>query len=279
MWLGRAIRQMAGFASALAFVGGDDSPSGDKETTDAPVVDGVVLPDLDHHPVFRRTDPVCPWSAHSLRLADCSDLIAQHATRRWSHRSLSHSQRRESDLAMAARGTAVRRGSLPPIHEPLAPGQRGGPHDTITGHDSLASRSRMLRRMAIPAFQAACRGFEPRLPLHILTLAAPAGPDHDLERPVARRRPATVASSTPAAAASSPATRRSVDVVAGASRVEVGGSVGLGDRTTWLGRGVGAAGPACSKVRSIATSAMTSSRSCVESRTARTPVAAASTTS
>jgi len=153
---------------ALAFVGGDDSPSGDKETADAPVVDGVFLPDLDHHTVFRRTDPVCPWSAHSLRLADCGDLIAQHPTRRRSHRCLSHSQRRESDPAMAARGTAVRRGSLPPIHEPLAPGQRGGPHDTITGHVSLRPVSTVLLRIAVLAFQAACRGFEPRLPLQSL---------------------------------------------------------------------------------------------------------------
>src|SRR5450759_3998934 len=39
-------------------------------------------------------------------------------------------------------------------------------HDTITGHVSLGPLSTMLLRIAVPAFQAACRGFDPRLPLH-----------------------------------------------------------------------------------------------------------------
>ena len=39
-------------------------------------------------------------------------------------------------------------------------------HDTITGHVSLGPVSTVLLRSDVPAFQAACRGFEPRLPLH-----------------------------------------------------------------------------------------------------------------
>jgi hypothetical protein len=42
-----------------------------------------------------------------------------------------------------------------------------GGRDTIARHDSLSSLSTVLLRIAVPAVQAACRGFEPRLPLHI----------------------------------------------------------------------------------------------------------------
>jgi aryl-alcohol dehydrogenase-like predicted oxidoreductase len=41
----------------------------------------------------------------------------------------------------------------------------GDRDDTTTGHVSLGPLSTLLLRMAVPAFQAACRGFEPRLPL------------------------------------------------------------------------------------------------------------------
>ena len=41
-----------------------------------------------------------------------------------------------------------------------------GRDDTITGHVSLRPLSTVLLRTAAPAFQAACRGFDPRLPLH-----------------------------------------------------------------------------------------------------------------
>jgi pimeloyl-ACP methyl ester carboxylesterase len=47
-------------APALVYVGGDDSPSGDKKTADALGVDVIVLPDLDHLTVFTRTDLVFP---------------------------------------------------------------------------------------------------------------------------------------------------------------------------------------------------------------------------
>jgi hypothetical protein len=40
-----------------------------------------------------------------------------------------------------------------------------GRHDTITEHVSLRPVSTVLLRIAVPAFQAACRGFDPRLPL------------------------------------------------------------------------------------------------------------------
>jgi hypothetical protein len=41
-----------------------------------------------------------------------------------------------------------------------------GRDDTITGHVSLGRLSTMLLRIAVPALRAACRGFDPRLPLH-----------------------------------------------------------------------------------------------------------------
>src|SRR3972149_10536435 len=39
--------------------------------------------------------------------------------------------------------------------------------DTITGHDSLGLLSTVPQRSDVAAFQAECRGFETRLPLHL----------------------------------------------------------------------------------------------------------------
>ncbi len=60
---------------------------------------------------------------------------------------------------------------------PFAGGSpHGAAHDTITERVSLGLLSTVLLRIAVPAFQAACRGFEPRLPLHFpVSCSGPGG--------------------------------------------------------------------------------------------------------
>ena len=59
--------------------------------------------------------------------------------------------------------------------------------DTIAGHVSLGPLSTVLLRTAVPAFQAACRGFEPRLPLHFSVSCSERHDNCTVGTPINRR--------------------------------------------------------------------------------------------
>src|ERR1035437_5453237 len=72
--------------------------------------------------------------------------------------------------AISARPAAHRGQDNHAHRDPPRTGSSTPRDDTITGHDSLGPLSTVPQRWDVPAFQAACRGFEPRLPLHLTAL-------------------------------------------------------------------------------------------------------------
>src|ERR1700690_1871889 len=73
--------------------------------------------------------------------------------------SLSRLETPPSPVRPGRESSSVRRA------EPLPRRVREVDHDTITGHEMLASPRATPHRKEVQAFQAECRGFETRLPL------------------------------------------------------------------------------------------------------------------